>query len=118
MIFIFLIVLVWSDNIVQAKIEISIFSLGKGRILAASACPSQTEGRAREGKDPFLPTSTLGKSQWVRMQLIFIPIPSGAGSIIDLKFILPTHSHSEDEVSFLKLGNRPVEAVWCNKIAP
>ena len=51
--------MVWSDNIVQAKIEISIFSLGKGRILAASACPSQTEGRAREGKDPFLPTSTL-----------------------------------------------------------
>ena len=52
------------------------------------------------------------------MQLIFIPIPFGAGSIIDSKFILPTHSHSEDEVSFLKLGNRPVEAVWCNKIAP
>ena len=59
LIFIFLIVLVWSDNIVQAKIEISIFSLGKGRILAASACPSQTEGRAREGKDPSLLTSTL-----------------------------------------------------------
>ena len=59
LIFIFLIVLVWSDNIVQAKIEISIFSLGKGRILAASACPSQTEGRAREGKDRSLLTSTL-----------------------------------------------------------
>ena len=56
LIFIFLIVLVWSDNIFKAKIEI--FSLGKGRILAASACPSQTEGRAREGKDPSLLIST------------------------------------------------------------
>ena len=53
----------------------------------------------------------------MRMQLIFIPIPSRAGSIIDSKFILPTLSHSEDEISFLKLGNRPVEEVWCDTIA-
>ena len=52
------------------------------------------------------------------MQPIFIPIPFGGGSIIDSKFILQTHSHSEDEVSFLKLGNRPAKAVLCNKIAP
>ena len=36
---------------------------------------------------------------------------------MDSKFILPTLSHSEDEVSFLKLGNRPVEEVWCDTIA-
>ena len=59
LIFSFLTVLACSDFIYKAEIESSIFSLGKARILAASACPSQTEGRAREGKDPFLPTSTL-----------------------------------------------------------
>ena len=62
LIFSFLTVLACSDFIYKAKIESSIFSLGKARILAASACPSQTEGRAREGQDPSLLTSTLLKS--------------------------------------------------------
>ena len=47
------------DYIIKAKIEIFIVSFGKGRILAASACPSQKEGRASEGKDPSLLTSAL-----------------------------------------------------------
>ena len=45
--------------IFKAKQEIFIITLGKGRSLEASACPSWTEGRAREGKDPSLLTSIL-----------------------------------------------------------
>ena len=60
LIFLLLVVLVsmiWLH--LKPKIVISIFSLGKGRILAASACPCWEEGRAREGKDACTCTSTL-----------------------------------------------------------
>ena len=75
LIFSFPIVLVCSDYIFKAKIEISIFSLGKGRILAASACPSQTERRAREGKDPSLLISTLILVNWLTKDLICLSKP-------------------------------------------
>ena len=50
--------LVCSDYIFTARIKISIFSLGKGRILVASACPRE-EGGAREGKDTCTWVSSL-----------------------------------------------------------
>ena len=57
--FLYPLVLVCFDYVFRLKIDFSIFYLGKGRILAASACPCRAEERAREGKDACTCRSSL-----------------------------------------------------------